>query len=120
MLLLKLWIEKRKQIMTLTAGEAKKFGRKMEIRTDWTDELRLQIMESLLRQKFSKTNIDLMILLIETYPLKLVEGNNWHDNFFGSCTCKKETCRDTGKNNLGKLLEKIRDEIVVEDKESVK
>jgi hypothetical protein len=40
----------------------------------------------------------------------LIEGNWWHDNFYGSCTCNK--CVNKGENNLGKILMKIREELL--------
>lgn len=89
-----------------TAGKAKILGRKIKLRSDW-DEVRLQVMEWGLNQKFRIE--ELQELLLATGDEKLVEGNWWHDNFFGSCTCPK--CGDKGNNHLGKLLMKIRSEI---------
>lgn len=41
--------------------------------------------------------------LLRTGEEELVEGNYWHDNFWGACTCIK--CKDIPKqNHLGKLL----------------
>jgi predicted NAD-dependent protein-ADP-ribosyltransferase YbiA (DUF1768 family) len=60
-----------------------------------------------IREKFK--NEELKQLLNETGDEELVEGNWWHDNFFGVCTC--EPCKGSGQNNLGKILMKIRTEI---------
>ena len=89
-----------------TAGQVKRAGRKLQLRADWNG-VRLPNMELFLRQKFSTP--DLRELLLETLPEELVEGNHWHDNYFGSCSCEK--CNNQGQNNLGKLLMKIRQEI---------
>jgi len=89
-----------------TAGEAKKFGKTLVIRPDW-NEVRLGIMENLVRQKFSDP--ELREKLFATDPHELVEGNNWHDNFWGSCVCTN--CGNKGENNLGKILMQIREEI---------
>lgn len=86
-----------------TAGAAKKMGKTIPIREDW-EQVRLGIMENLLRQKFSIP--EYKELLLETGVQEIVEGNVWHDNFWGSCTCN--SCGNKGKNNLGKLLMKIR------------
>jgi predicted NAD-dependent protein-ADP-ribosyltransferase YbiA (DUF1768 family) len=40
---------------------------------------------------------------------ELIEGNYWHDNCWGSCTCIK--CADRPKQNaLGKILMLVREE----------
>lgn len=86
----------------------KRLGRtKLQIRKDW-DDVRLKSMEWGLRQKFSKD--PLLQMLIDTNDHDLVEGNTWHDNFFGSCTCEK--CGNRGNNHLGKLLMMIRSEML--------
>ena len=84
---------------------AKKYGKYIDLRPNW-DEIKLDIMLELLQLKF-KPNTSLGTMLINTYPLLLVEGNNWHDNFWGECRCVK--CNDCIKsNNLGVLLMKVR------------
>lgn len=77
-----------------TPGQAKRMGRKVPMRPDW-DAVKLQIMEKLLRQKFSEPY--LKKLLTETQPLKLIESNNWGDVFWGCC-------KGLGENHLGKIL----------------
>ena len=64
-------------------------------------------MEWALTEKFKDP--DLKRMLIETGDEELIEGNNWHDNFFGSCYCDR--CGNKGENNLGKILMKIRNNI---------
>jgi ribA/ribD-fused uncharacterized protein len=97
-----------------TAGKAKKLGQKYKqlIRPDWK-EVRLGVMESLLRQKFDPVtetaDEPLAQMLLDTGDVELVEGNVWHDNFWGNCTCSK--CPEPGENHLGKLLMKIRSEL---------
>ena len=61
--------------------------------------LRIKFQDPVLRQK-----------LIDTGDVELVEGNYWHDNFWGNCTCEK--CKDIpGANILGEHLMLIREEI---------
>jgi predicted NAD-dependent protein-ADP-ribosyltransferase YbiA (DUF1768 family) len=45
--------------------------------------------------------------LVNTGEILLVEGNCWHDNFWGDCYCPKCFNR-MGKNMLGRLLMKVR------------
>lgn len=69
----------------------------------------MEIMLELLRLKFTR-NPELGKLLIATGDALLEEGNKWHDNFWGDCTC--DDCRDIeGENWLGKLLMQVRDEL---------
>lgn len=90
-----------------TPGQVKRLGRSLNLRSDW-DSVRLDVMEFGLREKFKKE--ELKNMLISTGNEELIEGNYWHDNFFGVCSCQK--CNNKGENHLGKLLMKIRSEIV--------
>lgn len=88
-----------------TPGKAKKLGRKVPLRDDW-ELIKVDVMRELLIRKFSieyhKT------ILLSTDDQELIEGNYWHDNFWGVCNCGK--CSN-GQNNLGKLLMELREEI---------
>jgi len=85
-----------------TAGDAKRLGRKVALRPDWED-VKVDIMLGLLRQKFTEPK--LARLLLATGEQELVEGNYWGDTFWGVCQGK-------GKNQLGKLLMQVRQEIM--------
>lgn len=86
---------------------AKKLGRSIPLRPDW-EAVRLEVMEYLLRRKFSHP--ELREKLLATGDAVLAEENCWHDNFWGDCTCDR--CKATpGQNHLGRLLMKIRDEL---------
>ena len=89
----------------MTPGKAKRKGQKLPMRKDW-DKIKLEVMEELLSLKFAQPY--LRDLLIATGEQKLIEGNYWHDNFWGSCSCEK--CGNKGLNHLGKLLMKLRSE----------
>jgi hypothetical protein len=95
-----------------TPGQVKRFGRTLTLRKDW-DDVRLKVMEWCLREKFTK-NDDLKEMLLQTGDEELVEGNYWHDCYFGVCSCDK--CGNKGENHLGKLLMNIRSEIKGESK----
>lgn len=98
----------RKQLSELaTPAEAKFTGRHIKIREDWED-VKLDIMKYYLKEKFSIP--ELRERLLATEGTILVEGNIWHDNFWGDCYCNK--CKNKiGYNNLGQLLIQIRKEI---------
>lgn len=81
------------------AGLAKYLGRNVEIRDDW-EEVKVKIMFDLLKEKF-KDPI-LRQKLLDTGGAHLIEGNWWHDIFWGVCYCNK--CMGVGKNKLGRSL----------------
>lgn len=85
-------------------GKAKSVGGKVILRSGW-NEMRLEIMEKLLRVKFIES--DRRKKLVDTFPAELIEGNHWQDRFWG-------VCFGEGENHLGKLLMKIRDEFANE------
>ncbi len=95
-----------------TPGRAKRIGQKAPLREDW-DDIKVNVMLTFLREKFKDQK--LKIKLIDTHPHSLVEGNTWHDNFWGICSCPK--CHNKESNNmLGYLLAKVRAEIMAEMK----
>lgn len=101
-------LERRKQFCQINPSTAKRKGRNVLLRNDWED-IKDEVMEDCIRDKFTR-NPDLRRRLIETGDEELVEGNYWHDNYYGNCSCDK--CKNiVGKNTLGKTLMKIRKEI---------
>jgi ribA/ribD-fused uncharacterized protein len=93
-------IERLKICDLSTPVEAKRAGRKLKsIRPDW-DNIRLQIMEDIVRAKFTQ-HPELAAKLKATGNRELIEGNWWNDTFWG-------VCNGVGENNLGKILMKIR------------
>ena len=77
------------------------------IRDDWED-IKLSVMEYGLRWKFSDNNPMLKGKLLATKGVELVEMNYWRDIFWGVSLQTGE-----GENHLGKLLMKIREEILI-------
>lgn len=67
-------MELRKQFTLISPARAKELGKQIKLRKDW-NEVKDQIMEDIVRLKF-KQNPLLMGLLLETFPLTLIEGNN--------------------------------------------
>lgn len=103
-------IAERQRIATMTPSQAKKTGRSLQLRTDW-EEVKDKVMYDVCRAKFKMNGaLHLEELLLATGDEELVEGNTWHDNYWGNCTCDK--CKDIpGKNQLGKTLMKLREDI---------
>lgn len=86
---------------------AKRRGKKVKLCADWEFN-KITVMYSLLRRKFEFPLLRSMLL--STGDVELIEGNLWHDNFWGNCECI--ACSDIeGKNMLGKLLMQIRKEL---------
>lgn len=86
---------------TPSPGLVKKIGQKIKVRSDW-DNKKLEFMNWAIREKFK--DINLAELLIQTEDIDLIESNTWNDTFWGVCNGK-------GKNHLGKILMKVRDEL---------
>lgn len=87
------------------AGKVKQLGKFLKLRKDWED-VKLDVMLWGIREKFKHDYLKEMLLA--TGGEELIEGNWWHDNFFGVCTCGP--CDGKGKNNLGKILMRVREE----------
>jgi ribA/ribD-fused uncharacterized protein len=85
---------------------AQLLGQVIQCRPDWGED-KLRVMLEINRLKFA--NESLREMLLATGNGELVEGNTWHDNFWGTCTCEK--CGNRGQNNLGKILMQIRQEL---------
>lgn len=100
--------EEREQIrLAPTPGIAKRLGRRVHLRADW-EKVKQSVMKYALIKKFNH-NPSLKSQLLETGDTELIEGNTWHDNYWGNCTCAK--CANiSGKNNLGRLLMEIRED----------
>ena len=96
------------EFVNLTPLESRLLGQKVDLREDWND-IKYKVMEEILNIKF-KDNF-LYTELIKTYPRYLVEGNYWHDNYWGACYCK--SCKGVGENNLGTIIMKIRDRGII-------
>lgn len=98
--------ELRLEISTIDKpGDVKRFGRKIEIRPDW-EEVKIGLMTEIVREKFGQ-NGDLALKLLDTERIILEEGNTWKDRFWGICPPGS----GNGRNELGKILMKIRGEL---------
>lgn len=94
--------EERAKILSCpTPGGAKRMGKKVKLRPDW-ENVKLKVMEELVRQKFADPELKAKLLL--TRDRVLIEGNHWNDTFWG-------VCRGKGRNHLGRTLMKVREEL---------
>lgn len=104
-----LWVARI--LLAKTPGQAKKLGRQAPLRPDW-NEIKIPTMLTLLRLKFSRT--ELAEKLLATGGAELIEGNWWHDRFWGVCMgkCKYGPHDPQGENHLGQLLTQVRLELI--------
>lgn len=100
-------LNERELIKKMKPGEAKRWSHTVKLRSDW-ESVKVPIMKKLVLHKF-ESDVELRTKLLETGNAELIEGNTWHDNFWGSCVCPK--CGNKGKNVLGKILMEIRDNL---------
>lgn len=85
----------------LSGPDAKRLGKTIPLIEDWED-IKLDIMYNVVKEKFIQ-NPSLKQLLISSTD-DIAEENTWGDTFWG-------TCNGYGKNHLGKILMKVRDEL---------
>ena len=95
--------ERRIPFTKMKPAKAKQQGRKLkDIRTDW-EEVKVDIMYKINMIKYTQHD-DAKQLLLSTGDKYLEETNWWKDDFWGVYIGK-------GKNMLGKVLMKIREEL---------
>jgi ribA/ribD-fused uncharacterized protein len=96
---------KKKNIIIPIKGMKDGMMLPVKMRVDFHD-IKVDIMRQGLKCKFEI--LSLRKLLNQTKGKMLIEGNTWHDNFWGDCSC--DICKNIeGKNWLGKLLMEERD-----------
>ena len=99
--------EDKRAFEHLAPADAKRLGRRVNLRDGW-DAMKDKVMLEILRSKFNL--LDMRQKLLETGQEELVEGNTWHDNYWGVCHCSR-CAGEKGQNKLGRLLERLRDEM---------
>ncbi|MCY4029667.1 MAG: NADAR family protein [Acidobacteria bacterium] len=80
---------------------AKRLGRRVDLRSDW-EHVKDDVMRAVLDAKFAVP--ELRDALLATGDAELVEGNTWGDVYWG-------VCGGRGRNQLGRTLMRIRDDI---------
>jgi ribA/ribD-fused uncharacterized protein len=96
-------------ILNSSPKVAKQLGRRWKLNRyqtiEW-DHRKRQVMYELVKQKFEDHPEYGVVLTLFDYDI--IEYNNWHDNYWGDCTCLR--CPEPGENNLGQILMQLRDE----------
>jgi len=87
----------------LLPSEAKRLGRRVNLRPDW-DRVKDQIMYEVVKAKFEQ-NPDLRAKLLATGYVYLEEGNTWGDRYWGV------DANGVGLNKLGHILMQVRCEL---------
>ena len=95
-------VNKRLLFANLNASDAKRKGRRVQLRPDW-EKVKTKIMYDICYAKFTQ-NQYLKDKLLSTGNEYLIEGNDWNDTFWG-------VCNGRGYNNLGKILMQVRNNI---------
>lgn len=94
-------LEMRKKMAERSPGQAKRLGRRIDIRPDW-EEIKVDAMRWIVKRKFAE-HPDLAAKLIGIDG-EIVEDNTWGDRFWGRVDGQ-------GENWLGKILMEVRDEL---------
>lgn len=92
---------KHSHICEMPCSQVKKWGQTVKLKDDW-EEIKVDTMYEICYSKFTK-NPDLKQKLLDTGDRELIESNNWNDSFWGYDVDKQR-----GRNELGKILMKIR------------
>jgi len=109
--------EEREEFQLLRAFEAREKGRSVKLRPDWEENKR-RYMYFLVLLKF-QSHPDLREQLLATGDAELIEGNEWHDNYWGNCKCSR--CHGIeGQNHLGKILMRVRNILHAEKAEELR
>jgi len=91
----------RSKFVGIDGYTAKGIGKKVKLRPNW-DDIKVDIMYCVIKMKFEQ-NYDLRLKLLATKNEHLEEANCWGDDFWG-------TVNGYGRNELGKILMKVRQE----------
>lgn len=92
----------KKSFCNLAPNQAKRKGRRVQLRSDW-ENAKDNIMYEIVLAKFSQ-DAKLKRMLLNTNDEYLEEGNWWNDTYWG-------VCRGRGENKLGKILMRVREEL---------
>lgn len=96
-------LSRRKDFVNYPAGLAKHIGRQVTLRSDW-ELVKDEEMYSIVLEKFLQ-NPDYREQLLATGDEELVEGNTWYDCYWG-------VYNGVGQNKLGKILMRVREQLL--------
>lgn len=97
-------------LSTSDPAAAQQIGRAATQLVNW-GQLRFGAMAEILTAKFTY-NPDLADKLVATTGRVLVEGNTWHDQTWGNCTCDEHRAV-AGENALGACLMAVRAQLAL-------
>lgn len=86
-------------------GTAKRLGQRAPMRDQWEATLRYRVMHDVVTAKFADPL--LRARLLDTGDALLIEGNHWHDQNWGDCSCPTHAPWP-GRNHLGRILMDVR------------
>lgn len=90
----------RERVLGLPSpADAKRAGREAKLPPDW-EKKKPMVMWELLKTKFADPFMKSKLL--ELRCNRVTEGNVWHDNYWGVCSCSR--CGGKGRDVLGKML----------------
>lgn len=95
--------ERMSEFCGLAPNAAKRLGRRVSLRPDW-ETVKYDVMYEICMAKFTQ-NPGLLSKLFDTGDAELIEGNTWGDRIWG-------VCGGIGENHLGKILMRIRSELM--------
>lgn len=98
----------RENFKTISASQAKALGKKIDLRPNW-NSVKDRVMFDVVYNKFSRAPFRQK--LIATGDAELIEGNTWHDTYWGMCN-------GVGENKLGKILMNVRARVIEEDEKN--
>lgn len=102
--------EDRKPNFSKSPFDAKQYGKAILLRKDW-EKVKIPVMKEFVKKKFIEHR-DLRKKLLDTGNAQLIEGNRWHDIFWGVCLGSRRcTCKGVGENHLGIILMEVREEV---------
>jgi ribA/ribD-fused uncharacterized protein len=94
------------QFIGLNGKDSKRLSVKLKefLRPDWFD-VNIFVMSEIVHAKFTQDG-EICAWLVLTDEEELIEGNYWHDEFWGVCNgkCRKGPHEPEGQNWLGKIL----------------
>lgn len=101
-------LSREKEFEMMRPSQSKQLGRRVNLRPDW-EEVKEQVMYDVCYAKFTQ-DPNLKAKLLATGDQELVEGNYHRDSYWGKAYIQK-TKSFEGKNRLGIILMKLREEL---------
>jgi len=93
-----------------TPGKAKRAGKTATLKTNWDSEKENVMMIGINEKFIQNPHLGKMLTDLGR-DIIFTEGNTWHDNYWGNCTCDR--CRHIeGENHLGIIITLQQDRMI--------